>query len=109
MKKDKLNFASMFGNNPDISLDERARAINEIKKIGSLTFTVDKHADGWLAQCKEVSGIITGNSNPNATPLEIESLIREAIYAAFNVRFQKSADSSSPLFRFKYMLQGEPC
>lgn len=88
----KINrFANVFGNNPDISSDERNRVVSELQKIGSLTFKVEKHEDGWMATCIEVPGIIAGNTNPNPSDFEVESQVREAIYAAFNVKFEKMA------------------
>ena len=93
-------YASLFGSNPDISLDEKDRVITELQKIGSLTFTIETDEEGWTARCNEIEGIIAGNTNPNPTDVEIESQIREAIYAAFNVKFEKKA-----LPRFEYTLQ----
>ena len=93
-------FASLFGHNPDISLDERARVIKELEHIGSLTFGVEKDEEGWVATCNEVKGIIAGNTNPNPSDVEIESQIREAIYAAFNVKFEKKSTPSP--FTFEY-------
>lgn len=92
--------ASLFGNNPDISLEEKVRVIQEIEKIGGLTFKVRKDALGWLAQCNEVKGIITGNTNPTPTSIEIESQIRDAIFAAFNVKVERQSIESP--FGFEY-------
>ena len=92
MEKDQINinrYASVFGNNPEINLEERSRVIAELKKIGSLTFKVEKHEDGWMASCMEVPGLIAGNTNPSPSDFEIDSQVREAIYAAFNVKFEK--------------------
>lgn len=94
--------ASLFGNNPDISLKQRVRVAQEIEKIGGLTFTVQKDAEGWVAQCREVKGIITGNTNPHPTSIEIESQIRDAIFAAFNVKVEKRPVVSP--FGFEYVV-----
>lgn len=93
-------FAALFGNNPDISLDERARVIVELNKIGNLTFDIIVNEDGWTAQCKEVSGIIAGGTNQNPTSPEIEAQIRDAIYAAFDVKFEKK-QTKSPFFTYQ--------
>ncbi len=93
------NIALLFGNNPDISLDERARVINELQKIGELTFKISKTEEGWVAQCNQISGIITGGTNSKPTKSEIESQIRDAIYAAFNVKIRE--DRESPFFSYK--------
>ncbi|MDP2651549.1 MAG: hypothetical protein Q8O94_00220 [bacterium] len=89
--------AALFGNNPAISLDERARIMTELEKIGSLTFSLSKDENGWVAQCDEVSGIITGGTNPNPSQSEIETEIRSAIFSAFNVRETKP-EAKSPYF-----------
>lgn len=94
--KDKI-YAGLFGNNPAVSLDERARVINELEKVGSLTFDVSKNAQGWSAQCAELPSIITGGTNPNPSENEIESEIRSAIFAAFNVH-ETELDMKSPYF-----------
>jgi len=83
-------YASLFGNNPNISLEERSRVISQLQKIGSLTFNVETHEDGWLATCSEVEGLIAGNSNPKPSQVEIDSEIREAIYSAFDVKFDRN-------------------
>lgn len=101
MEKKNINLASLFGNNLDIGLDERARVAKELKKIGSLNFDVSKSKDGWMAQCKELPGIITGDTNPNPENDEIESQIRDAIYVAFNVKIQKKTILSD-YQKFKY-------
>lgn len=101
-KRIRYTPASLFGNNPDISLEERVRVTQEIEKIGGITFSVQKNAEGWVAQCREVKGIITGNTNPHPTSIEIESQIRDAIFAAFNVKLEKSAIASP--FGFEYVV-----
>lgn len=89
--------AALFGNNPAISLDERARVTAELGKIGGLTFSVSKDEDGWVAQCDEVTGIIAGGTNPNPSPNEIETEIRSAVFSAFNVR-ETEPEAKSPYF-----------
>jgi hypothetical protein len=91
MEKEK-KYANLFGNNPNISLEERNRVASQLQKIGSLTFKVHTHEDGWLAICEEVKGLIAGNTNPRPSQSEIDSEIREAIYAAFDVKFDKSIE-----------------
>lgn len=96
-------FAMLFGNNPNISLDERARVLAELQKIGSLTFEVNSDSEGWAAQCKEVPGIIAGGANPNPSNSEIESQIRESIFAAFDVKMKDEEPTdfkASPFFTY---------
>lgn len=100
MKNQK--FATLFGNNPDISLEERTRVINELEKIGSLTFKIYQNKEGWTAECNEISGIIACNTNPKPSNLEIESQIRDAIFAAFNVRFENKTDAVESPLKFEY-------
>src|SRR3989338_8691425 len=88
--------AMLFGNNPAVSMDERARVMAELEKIGSLTFSLSKDKNGWVAQCDEVTGIIAGGTNPNPSPNEIETEIRSAIFAAFNVH--ETIEPKSPYF-----------
>jgi hypothetical protein len=92
-------YALLFGNNPDISLDERARILNELQKIGSLTFNISKDEGGWVAQCEEIRGIIAGDTNPNPNNSEIESQIRDAIFSAFNVGDKKEVGEGSDFKR----------
>lgn len=101
-KRIRYTAASLFGNNPDVSLEERVRVAQEIEEIGGLTFSVTKDAEGWVAQCREVKGIITGNTNPTPTAVEIESQIRDALFAAFNVKVEKRPLASP--FRFEYIV-----
>ena len=98
MEQANEKYAALFGNNPDISLDERARVINELHKIGRLTFKITTSEEGWLAQCQEVTGILAGSTNPNPTSAEIESQIRDAIYAAFDVKVKE--EKGSPYFSY---------
>jgi hypothetical protein len=100
MKNEKN--ALLFGNNPDISMDERTRVTNEIEKIGNLTFAVNKDEEGWTAQCNEVKGIIASNTNPNPSNDEIESQIRDAIFSAFNVQLEKVSEIRKSPFVFQY-------
>ncbi|MBI2096649.1 hypothetical protein HY415_01470 [Candidatus Kaiserbacteria bacterium] len=90
--------AAIFGNNPAVSLDERARVTAEIQKIGGgLNFEVNKTENGWTAQCKELPGIVAGSTNPDPTGNEIETEIRSAIFAAFNVQ-EMAPEKKSPYF-----------
>lgn len=89
--------AALFGNDMAISIEERARVVAELEEIGALTFSLNKDEDGWVAQCKEVPGIIAGGSSLNPSAEEIETEIRSAIYAAFNVQ-HKTEEKRSPYF-----------
>lgn len=64
------------------------KQIKEIGRDGMLHFIIKNHKEGWLAQCEEVPGIVTGNTNPNPDQEEINSHIRQAIFTAFNVNIK---------------------
>jgi hypothetical protein len=59
--------------------------IKEVGKDGMLHFTIETHQQGWMAQCEEIKGIVTGNTNPNPSQEEINSHIRDAVFSAFNI------------------------
>jgi hypothetical protein len=52
---------------------------------GNLTFQYTLSGEGWLAECNEVPGIFTGAPNSAPTFAEIDTLIRDAIFAAFDI------------------------
>ena len=52
---------------------------------GKLNFRIQKNEDGWLAECQEIKGIITGGTNANVTSEEINNIIRDAIFSAFGL------------------------
>lgn len=52
---------------------------------GNLTFRLTSTNEGWLAECNEIPGIFTGAPNPAPTFTEIDALVRDAIFAAFDV------------------------
>lgn len=79
------------------------RASEQIQKLGgSLHFTIEKNEEGWSTQCKEVSGIITGGSNPNPTNYEIEHQIRAAVHAAFHVAVISPEKLQSSVSEFSF-------
>ena len=112
MDKSNAVHALLFGHSTDITLDERTRVLAELQKIGSLTFNVTINDDGWMAQCKEVSGIIAGGTNPHPTNSEIEIQIRDAIFAAFDVKTQTEEAGTdfraSPYFTYNDFTADRP-
>ena len=89
---------ALFGNNPDISIGERLRVVKELDEIGSLTFKIISNEEGWVAQCNEVTGIIAGGTTQNPSDQELESGIRQSIFAAFDVNYKEEED----LVNFSY-------
>ena len=71
-----------------LSADSREVEImrEEIAALGGiLHFTIETAKDGWVAQCDEIKGIITGGASSNPTDKEIELNIRDAVHCAFNI------------------------
>ena len=87
----------------DVSDVEKFRVGTQIAEVGGLTFSkINKSPEGWFSQCNEIEGIIAGNKNPNPTPAEIESEIREAILSAFNVKVKKEESQNESPYSFKF-------
>lgn len=51
-----------------------------------LTFKVRINKGGWIAQCIEVSGIITGTTDPKPSKAKIRWWILDAVRCAMAVR-----------------------
>ena len=69
---------------PDpIAFNNMAKELEQFSE--PLFFAVERSSDGWVVQCKQIPGIITGGSNPNPSDEEISNAIRDAIRAAFNI------------------------
>ena len=90
-----------------VSGSEKARVMEEIEKVGSLTFALSINEEGWVAQCKEIPSIIAGNTNPNPSDIEITSEIRAAIFSAFDVKTESTGGVESPYQEFKYTIVRE--
>lgn len=72
--------SDFFGINRFINL------LNETNSHGgSLNFKIIKNSDGWVAQGIEVPGILTGGKEINPKIVTINSSIKSAIFAAFNI------------------------
>ncbi len=59
--------------------------IEQISPNGILHFNVDLGPGGWVAQCEEITGIITGGKNSNPSQEEIHFNIQDAVYTVFDV------------------------
>jgi len=69
-----------------VQVDPREKLREVFNKFGgNLTFRFTSSHEGWLAECNEIPGIFTGAPNPAPTFAEIDGLIRDAIFAAFDV------------------------
>ena len=89
-----------------VSLSEKARVMEEIEKVGSLTFALSLNDEGWVAQCNEMPALIAGNTNPHPSDIEIKSEIRSAIFSAFDVKTEP-VGVESPYQEFKYAIVKE--
>lgn len=101
----QYKYGLLFGGE-SVSQSERARVMEEIEKIGSLTFALSISEEGWVAQCNEVPAIIAGNTNTNPSDIEITSEIRGAIFATFDVQTEPMG-VESPYQEFKYSIVRE--
>lgn len=93
-------YGMLFGGEP-VSASEKARVLEEVAKVGSLTFGLTFTTEGWTAQCNEIPSIIAGNTNPDPNDIEIQSEIRAAIFATFDVKMEPQ-DIASPYQGFRY-------
>ncbi|MFH1192885.1 MAG: hypothetical protein V1656_01030 [Candidatus Jorgensenbacteria bacterium] len=59
--------------------------VKKIGELGGLRFSVRIEKDGWTAECKNLDGIITGNTNPTPSIYEIDQYIKDAIFSAFSI------------------------
>jgi len=86
-RKIQYNLAKLlnFPINPE--MDHRVQNMRTvIERVGGhLNFSVQRHHDGWTAECREIKGIITGGNTANPTDQEINDSIRDAIFSAFGV------------------------
>ena len=86
-RKIQYNLAKLL--NFPIKPEENYRVQNMKQAIeqvgGKLNFTVQRHGDGWLAECMEIKGIITGGNNANPTDEEINNNIRDAVFSTFGI------------------------
>ena len=85
MGKD-YKLANLFRKNANPDQLAVEKMMKQIQAVGGmLHFSITKEADGWSAQCDEIPGIITGGASATPTNEEIETNMREAIHAAFNL------------------------
>lgn len=86
LRQIQYNLAKLlnFPIKPETDLRVRNMAL-EIKRRGGLRFTIKKNEEGWIAECEEIKGIITGGTNPYPTSEEIESQLKDAVFTAFGI------------------------
>jgi hypothetical protein len=86
-RKTQYNLAKFFNFPIEAEHNYRVQNMrNEIQRMGgSLRFKIQKNSEGWIAECENLKGIITGGTNPKATDEEINSQIKDAIFTAFGI------------------------
>lgn len=86
-RKLQYNLAKIFNFPINPETDHRVQNMKQaIDRVGGhLNFTIQRHEDGWTAECKEIKGIITGGNRANPTDEEINDEIRDAIFSAFGI------------------------
>ena len=99
---ENYTYGSLLGNEP-VSESVKVRVTEEIQKLGSLSFQVTKDEDGWAAQCNELPAIIASGTGSNPSNTEIETEIRAAIFAVFDVTLD-SHKAPGLTERFQYAI-----
>lgn len=74
-----------FPANPENDIRIREMNIEIAKRGGQLNFKITKDNSGWVAECENLKGIITGGSNPNPSADEINQELKDAIFTAFSI------------------------
>lgn len=59
--------------------------VRKINELGGLQFTLSTHKDGWTAECKNLPGILTGDTDPHPSLYEVDKNIKDAIFTAFGI------------------------
>lgn len=74
-----------------VGVDDSANAfvVNMLEQInqagGMLNFSISTNEDGWLAECREFPGIITGGGSAAPSEEEVYRQVKDAVFAAFNI------------------------
>jgi len=86
LRKIQYNIARLFNFPFKPERDYRVQNMNlEIQKLGGLKFNIQRNNEGWIAECENLKGIITGGTNTNPTQEEVDLQIKDAIYSAFDI------------------------
>lgn len=82
-------FAKENTNNKEV-MEAIAKMKEQIKEYGGrFTFDVVMESDGWHAQCREYSGIITGGKSRDPSEQEVFESMIDAIKTAFHIPIEK--------------------
>ena len=61
------------------------RLKDDLEKNNGFTFTITSSNEGWLAECEEIPGIVTGSDSPKPTMKEVTDLVKDAIFSAYAI------------------------
>jgi len=67
--------------------------LGEISRDFGGRIGIQKNNEGWIAECENFKGIITGGVNPKVTDEEINLQIKDAIFTAFGIPPYLAKDS----------------
>ena len=85
-RKTQYNLAKLLDFPFDPQKNNNVRQMGlQIKARGGLKFQIKINEEGWMAECENLEGIITGGTNPRPSPQEIDAQIKDAIFSAFNI------------------------
>ncbi|MDP3041676.1 MAG: hypothetical protein Q8N62_02945 [Candidatus Omnitrophota bacterium] len=93
-RKTQYNLAKLF--NFPIKAERNYRVqtmLTDIQRMRGLRFKIQKNSEGWIAECENFKGIITGGVNPKVTDEEINLQIKDAIFTAFGIPPYLAKDS----------------
>ncbi|GEM_PF-1689231 len=80
------SLAKMFGFPIDPRKNERVlNMAKKIETLGGLQFQIRVGKQGWIAECKNLDGILTGGNSDSPSINEIDKNIKDAIFSAFGI------------------------
>lgn len=86
MRQIQYFIAKILGFPKDPRSDARVLNMsNEIDRRGGLKFILKVNSDGWIAECQNLDGIVTGGNELKPSILDIDKKIKDAIFSAFGI------------------------
>ncbi len=77
--------AKHFGVIPRVDLPKMVRLAKVFEDKRGLSFRLNITNDGWVAECVDIPGIITGGSEVNPSKQLMKNQIADAIFSAFEI------------------------
>ncbi len=81
----QYNIAKILGFSFKRGYGRVIRMKDDIGNHGGLTFNISINSRGWIAKCAEIPAIITGSDESKPSDEEIENLVKDAIFSAYNI------------------------